>query len=258
MSEYAEAAKPFLLGEGKNGVLLIHGFTGLPHEMREFGEYLASQGFRVHAPLLPGHGTTKEEMIKTGKADWIRGAEEGLRLLQEEGADNVFVSGLSMGGALTLYLGETHPEVKGLVPVCAPVYLQDWRLRLLLPLIRRFTDYYSIELDDILDKGALDNPVTREHKKRYDKIALPCVAELLDLIREVRKGLGSIRQPMLIAQARKDRVVPPGNADYIFGKVSSSAKRVLWLENSGHVATMDFDKLILFKEAAGFFKSLSA
>lgn len=30
MYEYAEAAKPFLIGRGRNAVLLIHGFTGLP------------------------------------------------------------------------------------------------------------------------------------------------------------------------------------------------------------------------------------
>lgn len=257
MSEYAEAAKPFLLGEGGNAVLLIHGFTGLPHEMREFGEYLASQGFRVHAPLLPGHGSRKEEMIKTGRADWIRGAEEGLRLLKEEGAENIFVSGLSMGGTLTLYLGETHPEVRGLMPICAPVYLTDWRLRLLLPVVKRFANYYSADLSDVLDESVLDNPVAREHRRRYDKIPLPCIVELLALIRETKERLSDIRQPILIAQARKDRIVPPGNADYIFRSVSSGVKQVLWLENSGHAATIDFDKLILFKEAAGFFKSLS-
>lgn len=258
MSEYMEATKPFLLGEGKNAVLLIHGFTGLPHEMREYGEYLASQGFRVHAPLLPGHGTTKEDMIKTRRADWIRGADEGLKLLQKEGADNVFVSGLSMGGTLTLYLGEKHPEVRGLLPICAPVYLQDWRLRLLLPIIKHFTNYYSAELSDVLDKSALENPIAREHRRRYDKIALPCLVELLALIRETKERLSSIRQPILIAQARKDQVVPPSNADYIFSRVSSSAKRVLWLDNSGHVATIDLDKRILFKEAAEFFNSLSS
>jgi carboxylesterase len=258
MSEYVEAAKPFLLGQGRNTVLLIHGFTGLPHEMREFGEYLAGRGFRVYAPLLPGHGSSKEDMIKTGRADWIRGAEEGLMLLQNEGAENVFVSGLSMGGTLTLYLGEKHPEVRGLLPICGPVYLTDWRLRFLLPVVRRFTDYYSAELADILDKSVLETPVAREQRRRYDKIPLPCVAELLTLIRETRERLSEIRQPILIAQARRDRVVPPSNADYIFRSVSSSVKRMLWLENSGHVATMDFDKHILFKEAVEFFKSLTS
>ncbi|MBO3832956.1 MAG: alpha/beta fold hydrolase [Candidatus Brockarchaeota archaeon] len=256
MYEYAEAAKPFLIGHGRNAVLLIHGFTGLPHEMREYGEYLASRGFRVYAPLLPGHGSCKEDMIKTGRADWIRGVEEGLKLLWDEGIENVFVSGLSMGGTLTLYVGETHPEVKGLLPVCGPVYLSDWRLRFLLPIVRRFTDYYSENLSDILDKSVLENPVAREHRRRYDKVPLPCVAELLELIRETRERLSMVKQPILIAQARRDRVVPPGNAEYIYRSVSSTVKRVLWLENSGHVATMDFDKHILFKEAVDFFNSI--
>jgi len=256
LSVYSEAAKPFLLGRGGNAVLLIHGFTGLPYEMREYGEFLASRGFRVYAPLLPGHGSCKEEMIKTGRADWVRGVEEGLRLLQDEGAENVFVSGLSMGGTLTLFLGEKHPEVRGLLPVCAPAYLSDWRLRFLLPVVRRFTKYYSENLSDILDKSVLDNPVAREHRRRYDRIPLPCVAELLQLVRETREGLSMVKQPILIAQARRDRVVPPGNADYIYGSVSSSVKRVLWLENSGHVATMDFGKHVLFRGAAEFFNSL--
>ncbi|MCX8183753.1 MAG: alpha/beta hydrolase, partial [Crenarchaeota archaeon] len=143
------------------------------------------------------------------------------------------------------------------LPVCAPVYLTDWRLRFLLPIVRRFTSYYSENLSDVLDKSVLENPVAREHRRRYDRIPLPCVAELLELIRETRERLSIVKQPILIAQARRDRVVPPGNAEYIYRSVSSTVKRILWLENSGHVATMDFDKHVLFKEAADFFKSLT-
>jgi len=256
MSEYAEAAKPFLLGEGKDAVLLIHGFTGLPHEVREFGEYLANEGFRVHAPLLPGHGTSKEDMIKTGRADWIRGAESGLKALKGEAPKNVYVSGLSMGGTLTLYLGATHPEIRALAPICAPVYLQDWRARFLLPFLKSFVKYYRTgDEPAILDKSAIDNPVAKEHGRRYDRVALPCVAELSSLLREARERLSEVGQPILVIQARKDRLVQPGNADYIFQHVASREKRVLWLENSDHAATMDFDKQILFKEAAEFFKS---
>jgi len=256
MSDYIEAAKSFLLGGGKNAVLLIHGFTGLPHEMREFGEYLASKGFRVYAPLLPSHGTSKEDMIKTRRTDWIRGAESGLKVLQGEAPENVYVSGLSMGGTLTLYLGATHPEIRALAPICAPVYLQDWRMRLLLLVIKPFVKYYPAgeEHEGILDKSAIDNPVAKEHGRRYDRVAIPCVAELLSLIREARERLSEVRQPILVIQARKDRLVQPGNADYIFQHVASREKRVLWLENSDHAATMDFDKQILFKETAEFFR----
>lgn len=109
-----------------------------------------------------------------------------------------------------------------------------------------------------MDRSSVDNFVTREHRRRYDKIALPCLVELLELLRETKSRLGEIRQPILIVQASKDRVVPLGNADYIFQNLSSERKRILWLANSGHVAAIDFDKHILFKEASDFFKSLSS
>ena len=259
MSEYDEVVKPFLLGEGKNAVLLIHGFTGTPYEMREFGEYLARRGFRVYAPLLPGHGTRKEDMIRTGRADWIRGAETGLETLQKGAPEHIFVSGLSLGGTLTLYLGATHPEVEAVAPICAPIYLQDWRLRFLLPIFKHFFKYspFGEEPVDILDKSVLEDPVAKEGRRRYDRPAIPCVVELLKLLRETKEKLTDIHQPTLIIQAKKDGLVPPSNAEYIFHNVASLNKRILWLENSAHVATMDFEKQTLFEAAADYFFTLT-
>ena len=257
MPEYDEAVKPFLLGEGRNAVLLIHGFTGTPYEMREFGEYLARRGFRVHAPLLPGHGTSKEDMIKTDRTDWIEGAQQSLRLLLEEAPENVFVSGLSMGGTISLYLGATHPEINAVAPICAPIYLHDWRLRL-LPIFKHIFRYFPFEQPvDILDKSLLENPVAIEARKKYGQPAIPSVIELLALIRETREKLTDIRLPILVIQARKDGLVPPSNAEYIFRNVASLDKRILWLENSAHVATLDFEKHTLFREAADFFLALT-
>ena len=56
-------------GTGDNaavGVLLSHGFTGSPKSMRPFAEHLAAEGYGVAVPRLPGHGTTWQEMNKTG------------------------------------------------------------------------------------------------------------------------------------------------------------------------------------------------
>jgi len=259
MSGYTEAARPFHVGAGKNAVLLVHGFMGSPYGLREFGEHLASRGFRVYAPLLPGHGTSKEDMIRTGRADWIREAEAGLKMLQEEAPEHLFVSGHSMGGTLTLYLGATHPEVDALAPICGPLYLTDWRLRFLLPIFKPFFKYSPLgeEPPDILDRRVLEDPVVKESRRRYDRPAIPCVTELLTLIHETREKLSEVRQPILVIQARKDGVVPPGNAEHIFQHVASTEKRILWLENSAHAATMDFEKQTLFKEAAEFFHSLT-
>jgi len=64
-----DAVRPWHLGEGRRGALLIHGFAGTPPELRRLGEVLASAGFRCHAPVLPGHGTTPG--VPTQERHWI-------------------------------------------------------------------------------------------------------------------------------------------------------------------------------------------
>ncbi len=89
-------AEPFLLPGGEQGVLLVHGFTGSPSEMRLLGEYLNGQGYTVLAPRLAGHGTRVEEMITTGWPMWYENVEDAYHLLSGLCPDITAV-GLSMG-----------------------------------------------------------------------------------------------------------------------------------------------------------------
>lgn len=57
-----ELVKPFSLQGGNIGILLIHGFTACPIDLKPLGEILNSFGYTVYAPLLAGHGRTPEEM----------------------------------------------------------------------------------------------------------------------------------------------------------------------------------------------------
>jgi len=43
------------------------------------------------------------------------------------------------------------------------------------------------------------------------------------------------------------------DAEYIFHNVASLDKRILWLENSAHAATLDFEKHTVFRETTAFF-----
>ncbi len=45
-----------LEGEGRVGVLMLHGFIGTPKSSRQMAHYLHKQGLTVYCPLLPGHG----------------------------------------------------------------------------------------------------------------------------------------------------------------------------------------------------------
>jgi len=114
--------EPFRLGSGDRGVLLIHGFCGTPPEMRGLGEHLAASGFRVHGALLKGHGTTPEDLASTRWTDWAESADAQLAELRKECAQ-VFVSGQSMGGALSLVLAARNPDVVAIATLSALVNL---------------------------------------------------------------------------------------------------------------------------------------
>ena len=110
-------AEPESIEGGPNGALVLHGFTGNPQSMRGIAHALAGTGLAVEMPLLPGHGTTVEDMIPTGWADWLAAAEDAYAALQARVPGRVVVTGLSMGGALTCALAASHPEIAGIAAV---------------------------------------------------------------------------------------------------------------------------------------------
>ena len=60
-----------LLG-GNHSVLLIHGLTGSPFEMKYLARKLNKAGFTVKGPCLEGHCTTLKNLSKTNWEDWYR------------------------------------------------------------------------------------------------------------------------------------------------------------------------------------------
>src|SRR5436305_13762407 len=97
----AGPADPFSLGEGDVACLLLHGLTGSPAEVRPVGEALAAAGFHAVGPLLPGHGTTPEDLDTTTRGDLLQPAEPALLSLQ--GARRVFLCGLPSGGLRAIH-----------------------------------------------------------------------------------------------------------------------------------------------------------
>ena len=83
------------------GVLLSHGFTSNPASVRAWAESLAERGYAVELPLLPGHGTTWQDLNETTFADWYGAIERSFDRLAAEN-DAVVAGGLSMGQWLSL------------------------------------------------------------------------------------------------------------------------------------------------------------
>ncbi len=95
--DYLRGGEPFLLQGGREGVLLVHGFTGFPRDMRPLGEHLNQQGLTALGVRLAGHGTHVDDLTRTHWRDWYRSVLDGYGLLRGL-CSKVWVMGLSMGG----------------------------------------------------------------------------------------------------------------------------------------------------------------
>ncbi len=239
--EIMRGAEEFFLRGGGKGVLLLHGYTGSPAEMRLLGAYLHRAGHTVLAVRLPGHGTTPEELQGMDWPGWYAEAERGYHRLRASCAA-VSVVGLSMGGLLAVRLAARLP-VAGLVLLSVPVFVRDARAPL-LPVLKYFLGY--------LRKRKPDWQMGEEYNAAYERMPVRPLASLFELIGLCKKMLPQVTAPCLIMQSKVERTVQPRSAAYIYGQLGSSVKQLLWLERSGHILTMDAERDKVFQAIGSF------
>lgn len=242
-------ARPELTDGRRVAVLLSHGFTGQPASVKPWGEHLAERGYAVEVPRLPGHGTTWREMNATTWEDWYG---ELARVFDKLCLDNdaVVVGGLSMGGALSLRLAAEHPDrVSGVVVVNPAVATKRLDVKL-LPVLKHLVPSLPGIINDIKKPGVEEHGYTRTPLKAAHTMfrAWPTLAA----------DLPNVTAPLLYFRSTVDNVVDELSEPLITGSVSSREVRVVRLEDSYHVATLDHDAPRIFADTAEFVARVSA
>jgi carboxylesterase len=217
--------------------------------MRPLAEAFAAAGFATELPLLPGHGTTLDEMKTTTWADWSKTAEQAYDELAAR-SENVVIAGLSMGGTLTAWLAATRPNVAGIVLVNPAIE----------PPAAGTTDLVRQMLEQGVDIApAIGNDVANPDVKElaYDGMPLAAGLTLLEAQEDLASHLGDIRCPILLITSRQDHVVDPSNSDYLAEHVTGPVERV-FLDRSFHVATIDYDGEDIARRAVEFARKVTA
>jgi carboxylesterase len=232
---------------GRTGVLLSHGFTGSPVSVRAWAEHLAAKGFSVRLPLLPGHGTSWEELARTPWRAWYGAYEQAYEDLARS-TDRIVAAGLSMGGALALRLAAQH-DVAGVVVVNPGLTFADPRARYagLLKYVMRSVPAIgnSIRLEG-QDEGA------------YLRTPVAAVHQLAGLFRDTTALLPRVTAPTLVFRSDTDPVVPETSIEVLRQRLGSADLEIIRLTNSYHVATMDHDAPFIFDRSADFIRHVSA
>ncbi len=224
-------------------MLVLHGFTGNPQSMRPLAEALGKAGFTVDLPLLPGHGTAVDDMIPTRWEDWSAACEVAYQALAGR-CDGIVVTGLSMGGTLTCWLAERHPEIAGIALVNPQIDPPDAELRAgLQALVDSGIETFDAIGSDIKQEGITESA--------YDATPVRSLLSLFEGNDGVHTHLADIHCPTLLLNSREDHVVAPVSGDVLERSVSGPVERII-LENSYHVATLDGDAPLIEEKIVSF------
>jgi len=245
-----EGAEPFAFEGNDIGVLVSHGFTGSTQSMRYLGEQLHSRfGFTVVGPRLPGHGTSPDDMEATSYLDWLGEIEKNLKELATR-KKTVFVTGLSMGGTLTLNVAARFPDlVRAIAPISAAAGV----------LYPEFAEVLAANPDPKRIPGiGSDIKAPGVKELAYEQTPVSCMRDVTVLVSLTHDLMHRIKCPALVIHAREDHIVPPANARLIVNEIGSDDIRLLWLNNSYHVATIDNDKDLIVDRVGNFFSEIAA
>jgi len=252
-----------ILMPGTNGraVILIHGLTGTPNEMRFLAWFFNSHGYTVACPRLANHGQPLAVLQATPWREFYSSVSAAFRKVRPDHTQ-VFACGLSMGALLALLLAEEHGDgVDGVSCLSPTLFYDGWNvpwyhfLLHLAPwsgienhLFFKEEPPYGLKNERIRERvHQFFSSADLKDMRAVDQYGYPffpvrLLSELRRLVRHLRSRLGRVGSPCQIIQARHDDMSSVRNALFIYERVASAMKEIVYLEDSYHVITADQER----------------
>lgn len=235
-------------------VLAIHGFTGVPSEVRMCCDVAEELGLASVAPLLAGHGRDARYLAQTVYADWLASARLSFDAARKRGP--VVLVGLSMGSLIATELTLSAPgDVAGLVLLSNAFWLKQPHPGLSLKAARllRFPSFYIDKKGPNLnDPEGLLAHISLDAQPLHSAISLETAGARL------REELFRVHRPTLILHGAKDAVCPVENSWKVAERLGTRDVRVVILPRSAHIITRDVDRLQVRDELRRFLQRVSA
>jgi carboxylesterase len=242
------ANKPFkFIGTNGKAVMLIHGWTSVPYEVRRLGKYLNENGYTVYGPMLSGHGTVPKDLEKVRWSDWMRDADKALKELKKD-HEKVYIGGTSIGANVAMLLAENRPDISGLILMATPYKVRYEKLMTSLAKIARLFKKYNRKYYP--PTFGVSTSITRIIS--YQSYPIESALETFSLIRRSRRNLKKITQPCFIIQSKSDHIVGRKSLERIYEKIGSKIKKKKYIKRAYHTFISDIKNEGVFEEILKF------
>jgi len=253
-------------GDG-HGVLLLHGLSSSPLEMRFLARALHREGFTVDVPVLDGYSLDPDAPTLQR---WIDAATQAYDALAAR-CERVSVCGLSMGATLSLALLHARSQAQALALLSTTIHYDGWAI----PWYRFLLDWaYHTPLRHLwryresepfgLKNEALRTKVARAMESGQlsevgpATISMPALHTANQLARHVKRVLPTIERDCLVVHAIDDETASPKNAQMVTASIRSAFQRMIFLDDSYHMVTVDNEREIVAREIVVFLRESEA
>ena len=250
----------------KRAVLLFHGMTGSPYEMKKMGKALFDADFDVFCYCLPGHGTSPINIKTVRWQDWYDDSVLHYKELTQK-YDEVYLGGLCLGAVLAIAIAQEYQNVRGIVSLSTTLFLDGWTIpwyNFFMPIgvhtiLRYYYSFperepYGLKNETLRRKIAA---LQKRNTEALDNYPMSCIYELLKFSKQTQKNIAKVTAPILLMHAKEDDLTSTKSAEFVYRNISSKTKNYIKLENSYHLIVMDYERDYVFEKSIEFFNRLS-
>jgi len=188
-------------------VLLLHGSSGTPAEMRDLGTYLHAHGISAYSPRIGVVGS--RDKTRTWES-WVSQAQIAIEIAAAS-SSSPFLCGLSLGGAVSLMLADRSP-IKGIILLAPALYPRS---------------------------------TIKTHALRVARVVTPTLfyhfagwnGEVLEAMDYTRKTARAIEMPVLAVQAADDTHLSSRGLKYVRKHARHKDTEIHLLPEGSHVIT---------------------
>jgi carboxylesterase len=197
-------------------IILVHGFAGSIEEVEPLKIILEKKGYAVTCPELAGH-STKEALRTVTYRDWIASVKEVCERHSKQNG-NIVLIGFSMGGLINAHIA-AKKNVAAFITINTPIYYWD---------IKRIVKnlFHDIKTGE------------RANIKYYwdssTKTPLKGLLNFTKILRLSKLLFKEITCPALVAHGKLDDTAHIKSADFIYHKLASKNKKLIFYPNAGH------------------------
>jgi carboxylesterase len=208
-------------------VLLLHGSTGTPAEMRELGNHLHARGISAYCPRFT-RTAGKEESASW--ESWVTQAQIAMESVSTC-SPAAFVCGLSLGATVALILSE-HAPLGGIILLAPALYPR-------MGLKARF-----------LQVARVVTPTVFYHFAGW-------TGEVLKAMDHARRQTREIKLPVLALQATDDRLLSARGLKFLRRRAVHRDSDIRLLAAGSHGITRGAAKAEVFEAVSGFVEKAS-